>query len=185
VNEIDRNEAESTTTAGCCYPLSEALQTHIFAESRAINRYIASKYKSEGADLLPPAPSAKLEVWLEVESHHFYPNASPLVYNLLVKPMMGGAPDPVAVDKHAHQLARVLDVYEAHLAENRYLAGDEFTLADANHMSYLLYLSKTPKAGLVAERPHVRAWWEDIAARPAFKKTVAGIPFPHPPPPAA
>jgi heat shock transcription factor len=24
--------------------------------------------------------------------------------------------------KHAHQLARVLDVYEAHLAENRYLA---------------------------------------------------------------
>jgi glutathione S-transferase len=94
----------------------------VLYESRAINRYIASKYKSEGADLLPPAPSAKLEVWLEVESHHFYPNASPLVYNLLVKPMMGGAPDPVAVDKHAHQLARVLDVYEAHLTENRYLA---------------------------------------------------------------
>lgn len=157
----------------------------VLYESRAINRYIATKYKSEGADLLPTVPSAKLEVWLEVESHHFYPNASPLVYNLLVKPLLGGAPDPVVVDKHAHQLAKVLDIYEDHLAKNKYLAGDEFTLADANHMSYLLYLSKTPKAGLVAERPHVKAWWEDIAARPAFKKTVAGIPFPPPPPAAA
>ncbi|RCV28927.1 hypothetical protein SETIT_5G442000v2 [Setaria italica] len=153
----------------------------VLYESRAINRYIATKYKSDGADLLPTIPSAKLEVWLEVESHHFYPNASPLVYHLLVKPMMGGAPDPLVVDKHAHQLAKVLDIYEDHLAKNKYLAGDEFTLADANHMSYLFYLSKTPKAGLVAERPHVKAWWEDIAARPAFKKTVAGIPFPPPP----
>ena len=159
-----------------------ALASHCIciAESRAINRYIASKYKSEGPDLLP-TPSAKLEVWLEVESHHFYPNVSPLVFQLLVKPLLGGAPDPVVVDKHAHQLAKVLDVYEAHLAGNKYLAGDQFSLADANHMSYLFCLSKTPKAGLVDERPHVKAWWEDIAARPAFKKTVAAIPLPPPP----
>lgn len=116
-----------------------------------------------------------------MESHHFYPNVSPLVFQLLIKPLMGGSPDPVVVDKHAHQLAKVLDVYEAHLAGNKYLAGDEFTLADANHASYLLYLSKTPKAGLVADRPHVKAWWENIAARPAFQKTAAAIPLPKPP----
>ncbi|CAL4959574.1 unnamed protein product [Urochloa decumbens] len=153
----------------------------VLYESRAINRYIASKYKSEGTALLPEAASAKLEVWLEVESHHFYPNVSPLVFQLLIRPMMGGAPDPVVVDKHAHQLAKVLDVYEDHLAKNKYLAGDEFSLADANHMSYLFCLTKTPKAGLVDDRPHVKAWWEGIAARPAFKKTVAAIPLPPPP----
>jgi glutathione S-transferase len=120
-------------------------------------------------------------VWLEVESHHFYPNASPLVFQLLFRPLFGGAPDPLVVDKHAHELAKVLDVYEAHLASNKYLAGDEFTLADANHASYLLYLTKTPKAGLVNDRPHVKAWWEEIAKRPAFQKTVAAIPFPPPP----
>ncbi|CAO2195795.1 unnamed protein product, partial [Urochloa humidicola] len=108
----------------------------VLYESRAINRYIASKYKSEGTELLPATASAKLEVWLEVESHHFYPNVSPLVFQLLVKPMLGGAPDPIVVDKHTHQLAKVLDVYEDHLAKNKYLAGDEFSLADANHMSY-------------------------------------------------
>ncbi|TVU34670.1 hypothetical protein EJB05_16514 [Eragrostis curvula] len=146
-------------------------------ESRAINRYIATKYKSQGPDLVP-TPSAKLEVWLEVESHHFYPAVSPLVFELLVKPMLGGAPDAAVVDKHADALGKVLDVYEAHLAQNKYLAGESFTLADLNHMPYLLYLSKTPKAELVAARPHVRAWWEDIATRPAFQKTVAAIPFP-------
>lgn len=120
-------------------------------------------------------------MWLEVESHHFHPNASPLVFQLLVRPLLGGAPDAAVVEKHAEQLAKVLDVSEAHLARNKYLAGDEFTLADANHASYLLYLSKTPKAGLVAARPHVKAWWEAIAARPAFQKTVAAIPLPPPP----
>ena len=117
-------------------------------------------------------------MWLEVESQHFYPNVSPLVFQLLIKPLLGGAPDPEVVDKHAHELANVLDIYEAHLAQNKYLAGDEFTLADLNHMSYLLYLSKTPKAELVTSRPHVKAWWEDISARPAFQKTVAAIPLP-------
>jgi glutathione S-transferase len=92
--------------------------------------------------------------------------------------MLGGAPDAAVVDKHAEELAKVLDVYEAHLARNRFLAGDEFTLADLNHMPYLLYLAKTPKADLVAARPHVKAWWEGIASRPAFQKTVAAIPFP-------
>ena len=149
----------------------------VLYESRAINRYVATKYKSDGPDLLP-TPSAKLEVWLEVESHHFYPAVSDLVFQLLIKPLLGGAPDPVVVDKHAHMLAKVLDVYEAHLAKNKYLAGDQFTLADLNHMSYLLYLSKTPKAELVTSRPHVKAWWDDISARPAWQKTVAAIPFP-------
>ncbi|KAF0923451.1 hypothetical protein E2562_006348 [Oryza meyeriana var. granulata] len=151
----------------------------VLYESRAINRYIATKYKAEGADLLPASASpAKLEVWLEVESHHFYPAISELVFQLLIKPLLGGAPDQAVVDKHAGALAKVLDIYDAHLAGNRYLAGDHFTLADANHMSYLLYLTKTPMAELLMSRPHVKAWWDDISARPAWKKTAAAIPFP-------
>uniref|UniRef100_A0ACD5XFI9 Uncharacterized protein n=1 Tax=Avena sativa TaxID=4498 RepID=A0ACD5XFI9_AVESA len=155
----------------------------VLYESRAINRYIATKYRSQGPDLVP-TPSAKLETWLEVESHHFYPAVSPLVFQLLIKPMLGGAPDAAVVDKHAAELAKVLDVYEAHLAKegNRYLAGGAYTLADANHLSYMFMLTKTSKAeDLVASRPHVKAWWEDISARPAWKKTVAAIPLPPSP----
>ncbi|KAM3335266.1 hypothetical protein ACQJBY_029596 [Aegilops geniculata] len=147
-------------------------------ESRAINRYIATKYGSSGLNLLP-TPSAKMEAWLEVESHHFFPSAQTVVYELLIKPLFGAAPDTAEADKKAAELDKLLDVYEAHLAAgNKYLAGDVLTLADANHMSWLFLLTKSPKAELVASRPHVKAWWEEISARPAWAKTVVCIPLP-------
>ncbi|CAM0884603.1 unnamed protein product [Alopecurus aequalis] len=155
----------------------------ILFESRAISRHIATKYKSQGPDLLP-TPSAKLETWLEVESHHFYPAVADLVYEIRVRPRLpgGASPDPAVVDGLARKVAAVLDVYEAHLAAgNRYLAGDVFTLADVNHMAQLLVISLTPRAAeLVAARPHVQAWWDDISARPAWKKTVAALPLSPP-----
>ena len=123
-----------------------------------------------------------VDVWTEVEAHQYNPALSPVVYECLVYPATRGVPtNQKVVDESLEKLSKVLDVYEAHLAQNKYLAGDQFTLADANHASYLLYLTKTPKAGLVNDRPHVKAWWEDIAARPAFQKTAAALPLPPPP----
>ena len=153
------------------------------AESRAISRHIATKYKTLGPDLLP-TPSAKLETWLEVESHHFYPAVADLVYELRVRPRLpgGASPDPAVVDGLARKVADVLDVYEAHLAAgNRYLAVDVFTLADVNHMAQLLVISLPPRAAeLVTARPHVQAWWDEISSRPAWKKTVAALPLSPP-----
>ncbi|KAM0893743.1 hypothetical protein ACQ4PT_024907 [Festuca glaucescens] len=111
----------------------------ISVKSRAISRHIATKYKHLGPDLLP-TPSAKLETWLEVHSHNFYPAVADLVYELRVRPRLpgGASPDPAVVDGLARKVADVLDVYEARLAAgNRYLAGDAFTLADVNHMTQL------------------------------------------------
>ncbi|XP_008789932.1 glutathione S-transferase 3 [Phoenix dactylifera] len=153
----------------------------VLFESRAINRYIVSKCKETGPDLLRSGAGAKetaaLEVWLEVESQHFGPPIADLVFEILIKPLFGGATDPATVEKHAEKLGKVLDVYEAHLSKNKYLAGGEFTLADLNHMPYTHYLMKTPKADLVTARPHVLAWWQEVSARPAWKKTAAGIPL--------
>ncbi|XP_072959917.1 glutathione S-transferase 3-like [Typha angustifolia] len=148
----------------------------VLFESRAINRYIASKYKGTGTDLLP-AGSAAVEVWLEVEAQQFAPVISAVVFELLIKPIIGGTTDQAVVEKQAAKLASVLDVYEAHLAKNKYFAGDAFTLADLNHMAYANYLLKTPRADLITSRPHVKAWWDDVSSRPAWKKTAAGIPI--------
>ncbi|OAY77513.1 Glutathione S-transferase 3 [Ananas comosus] len=148
----------------------------VLFESRAINRYLATKYKGSGEELLP-AGSAALEVWLEVEAQQFGPAISELVFQLFIKPLLGGATDAAAVEAQAAKLGKVLDVYEERLAKNKYLAGDEFTLADLNHMPYINYLMKTPKAELIAARPHVKAWWDAVSARPAWQKTAASIPI--------
>ncbi|RVX20514.1 Glutathione S-transferase F13 [Vitis vinifera] len=38
-------------------------------------------------------------------------------------------------------------------------------------------LGKTPWASLINSRPNVKAWWEDISSRPAFKKVAEGMTF--------
>ncbi|PKU63717.1 glutathione S-transferase 3 [Dendrobium catenatum] len=150
-------------------------------ESRAINKYLANHYKGSGPDLLRSgvkAESAKVEVWLEIESQEFNPPASSIVYNVLIKRLLsGGSPDEDVVKAQEVKLSHVLDIYEKQLAETKYLAGDEFTLADLNHLPYLYGLSKTANAGLLTSRPHVSAWWESISARPSWKKAIAGNPY--------
>lgn len=90
--------------------------------------------------------------------------------------MIGLTTDMSNVEKKVERSSAVLDVYEAHLAKNKYLAGDEFSLADLNHMPELYLLAKSQKADLINSRPHVKAWWDNISARDASKKTAALIP---------
>lgn len=150
-------------------------------ESRAIARYLAANYRGSGPDLLKSgnkAESAAVEVWLEVESQDFNPPASLLVFELLIKYLLfKKGPDEAVVQAQEEKLGKVLDIYEKRLSESKYLAGDEFTLADLNHAPYLYALSKTTHAGLVTSRPHVSAWWDEISGRPAWKKIVATSPY--------
>lgn len=149
-------------------------------ESRAITKYLATKYQETGPDLLGNkslAESAMVGLWVEVEAQQFNPAISPLVFELLIKPLLGGTTDQQAVEAHAENLGKVLDVYEERLSKAKYLAGNSFTLADLHHQAYLCNLMKTGKAGLVTSRPHVMAWWEDISSRPAWKKTEAGMKY--------
>ncbi|KAB1202929.1 Glutathione S-transferase F13 [Morella rubra] len=73
------------------------------------------------------------------------------------------------------KLEKVLDVYESKLSSTKYLAGDFFSLADLHHHAYTHFLMKTPWASLINDRPHVKAWWEDISSRPATKKVAEGM----------
>ncbi|KAK9726279.1 hypothetical protein RND81_05G203500 [Saponaria officinalis] len=144
-------------------------------ESRAITKYIASAYESSGTPLLHQDKKqlANLAIWSEVEAHQFDPVASKLAWELYYKGIFGMQADPAAVEEHEAKLAKVLDVYEARLAQSKYLTGDTYTLADLHHLPALHYLSGTKVKALFDERPHVSAWSKDILARPAWEKTLA------------
>lgn len=147
-------------------------------ESRAITRYIATRYKGNGTDLLrwnDVQKSAVVNVWLEAESQSFNPPISAIVYELVIKPMFGGNTDEAVVVANEEKLGKVLDVYEERLSKSKYLAGEFYSLADLHHLSYTYYLMKTPKASLINSRPHVKAWWEDISSRPASKKVTQAM----------
>ncbi|KAJ1686000.1 hypothetical protein LUZ63_017390 [Rhynchospora breviuscula] len=151
----------------------------VLFESRAISKYVLRKYKESGTDLLKEgnlAESAMVEVWLEAESQQYNPAISPIVYQSLVIPKMrGGSPDQTIIDASLEKFKKVLEVYEARLSKSKYLAGDFFSLADLSHFPYTRYLMVTPYASVFESYPHVKAWWEDITSRPAFKKVSAGM----------
>ncbi|KAH9615626.1 hypothetical protein KSS87_011779 [Heliosperma pusillum] len=144
-------------------------------ESRAITKYIASAYESKGTPLLckDKKQIANLAIWSEVEAHQFDPVASKLAWELFYKGLFGMQTDAAAVEENEAKLVKVLDVYEARLAQSKYLAGDSFTLADLQHLPALHYLSGTKVKSLFDERPHVSAWCKDILARPSWEKSLA------------
>ena len=76
-----------------------------------------------------------------------------------------------AIDRFAMETKRQLDVMERHLADNKYFAGDEYTIADIAIWPWYgnLVLGKLYGAAEfldVASYTNVTRWAEDIAARP-------------------
>ncbi|PRQ19241.1 putative glutathione transferase [Rosa chinensis] len=149
-------------------------------ESRAIATYVAEKYKDSGSDLIRHQnlkEAALVKVWSEVESQTFHPVISAIVYQFLIAPLFGQQTDQAVIDANLEKLKNILDVYESRLKSSKYLAGDFFSLADLNHCPYLFYFMRSPWTSVVNERPHVKAWWEDISSRPSFKKVAEGMTF--------
>jgi len=85
------------------------------------------------------------------------------------------APMKYPIDRYAMEAKRQLDVLDRHLAEHRYLAGAEYTIADiANWPWYgALALGRLYDAAeflQVQEYTHVQRWAQEIDARPAVQR---------------
>ncbi|RZS19888.1 hypothetical protein BHM03_00052362 [Ensete ventricosum] len=148
------------------------------SESRAIVRYFAAKYADRGPNLLGRTAEerAKVEQWLDVEAITYSPCAFPIVFNLFLFPIRGLPGNKGEAVAAMEKLDKVLEVYEKQLARTKYLAGDEFTLADLTHIPVTRYLVEhCGLAYLLDDKPHVKAWWEAVSSRPAWKKVMSFV----------
>lgn len=145
-------------------------------ESRAIMRYYAEKYRSQGVELLGKTIEEKglVEQWLEVEAHNFNPPAYNLVIHVLFPSLLvDGTPDPKVIEESEAKLVKVFNIYEERLSKNKYLAGDFFSLADISHLPFTDYIvNNMGKDYLIKERKNVSAWWDDISSRPSWNKII-------------
>lgn len=138
-------------------------------ESGAILLYLAEKF---GA-LLPQDPAKRTECM------------SWLFWQMASAPILGGgfghfyayAPEKYQypIDRYTMEVKRQLDVLDRHLAAHRYLAGDEYSIADIAVWPWYGALVRHAlyDAGEfldVASYTHVQRWAEDIAQRPAVQR---------------
>ncbi|KAJ1259961.1 hypothetical protein BS78_10G195400 [Paspalum vaginatum] len=147
-------------------------------QSRAISRYVLRKYKTPdgSSNLLRDGDlegSALVDAWLDVEALQYEPAVHAVFVQHRVIPALGGTPDERVIGDSVGKLREVLEVYEAQLAKHRYLAGDAVSLADLSHFPYTHYFMGMPYATVFDPFPRVKAWWEDLVARPAVRKVAA------------
>ncbi|MCW9034555.1 MAG: glutathione-dependent disulfide-bond oxidoreductase, partial [Rhodospirillales bacterium] len=147
---------------------STATPTRVF-ESGSILLYLAEKF---GA-LLPSDPTKRTEC------------LSWLFWQMGSAPYLGGgfghfysyAPFKIeyCIDRFSMEVKRQLDVLDRHLADNRYMCGDEYTIADIAIWPWYgaLVLNKVYEAAEfldTASYKHMNRWTNEIDARKAVQR---------------
>jgi len=143
-------------------------------ESRAIGRYLATL--GSGPELIPTEPKAhaKFEQAASIESANFDPIASGIAKEKVFKPRWGGVTDEKHVEELVGQLEGKLDGYEIILSKQKYLAGDNLTVADLFHLPYGSMVFEQLGYGNLDKRPNVKRWWNDISSRAAWQAVKNG-----------
>jgi glutathione S-transferase len=134
-------------------------------ESRAMCRYIDGK----AGDKLTPRDlkgRARMEQWISVETSNFTPHAMKFIYDEVFK----RAQTPEVLAEAGGKLDVCCGVLDKALTSSQFLCGDQFTLADIGYAPYLEYAMNTAAKATIAKHPHVVAWWNRVAERPAWRK---------------
>jgi GSH-dependent disulfide-bond oxidoreductase len=127
----------------------------------------------------------KFGAFLPTETQQRAQCMSWLMWQMGSAPFLGGgfghfyayAPEKLQypIDRYAMEVKRQMDVLDRHLAENRYLAGDDYTIADmATWPWYGLlakgYLYEAGEFLQVQTYTHVLRWADEIMVRPGAKR---------------
>jgi GST-like protein len=133
-------------------------------ESGAILIYLAAKT----GKLMPAGEREKYEVlqWVMFQMG-------------TVGPMLGQthhfrmyAPEKIqyAIDRYTNEARRLYGVIDKRLSQSAYLAGDEYTIAD---IATFPWLRSAKNQGIDwDDYPHMKRWFDQIAARPAVQRGV-------------
>ncbi|XP_071725163.1 glutathione S-transferase-like [Rutidosis leptorrhynchoides] len=156
-------------------PAFQDESTSLF-ESRAICRYICEKHHDKGYNGLygtNPLAKASIDQWLEAEGQSFNPPSSVLVFQLAFAPRMKIKQDEKLIRQNEDKLSKLLDIYDKRLGESRFLAGEDFSLADLSHLPNAHYLvNATDRKELFTSRKNVERWWSEISNRDSWNKVV-------------
>ncbi|KAJ7868456.1 glutathione S-transferase [Mycena leptocephala] len=149
----------------------------IMYESRAICRYLEDKYPEQGTKLVPSDVQGKalFEQAASIEYSNFDPLAYAAVAEMVFKPMRGQASDKAVFDALIAGLSAKLDAYEVILGKQKYLAGNELTLADLFHLPYGILLEKAGSDLMTTKGPNVTRWFNELCARPSWIRVIEGV----------
>lgn len=129
-------------------------------ETLAITTYIDEAF--DGPALQPDSPieRARMLQWISATNDYMVDAmVRRCIRERFIKPMRGQDPDEDVIAKALPDITYQLDLLNTTLAETRYLAGDQLTLADLFAAPIIAYLEGTPEGdAALPSRPHITQW---------------------------
>jgi len=123
----------------------------LLTESKAIMRYIASR-NDEELDLFS---DAEVDRWMEIHSSVWEP-----------------AVDSLGDEESQSAAETVLQTYNKHLEDNKFLANDEYSIADICHVSSLYNLLTSGKKNTLKKYDHLYRWIKRIMKRESVENVI-------------
>ena len=140
-----------------------------------------------GGKAFPLGESGAILFYLAEKHGAFFPESSAERYTCMqwlmfqmsgIGPMFGQyvyfsrrvKDQPHGLERYTNEVLRLYDVVERRLEESRYLAGDDYTIADMASFPPLRYVTVT---GLDrSSYPNMNRWIDEIAQRPAVARAI-------------
>ncbi|KAF9483559.1 glutathione S-transferase [Pholiota conissans] len=146
-------------------------------EARAICYYIVVKYADQGTTNLIPSElkaNALYQQAASMEAVYFAEYAEKAIQELLVYPLKGLPTIRANFEAAIAELSAKLEVYDQILGKQRFLAGDEITLADLFHVPMGVMIGMTG-SDIIEAKPNVRRWFAELTSRPAWQAVKGNI----------
>jgi glutathione S-transferase len=141
-------------------------------ESEAILRYLAARYGAPQFWSDDPAARAAVDQWLAWTAASLYRDWIDLFWRRVRTPPQ--QQDAAEIERLRQNTAARYAFLDSQLASRPFLAGDTFSLADIAAGMTLYRWYEMPIAR--PELPALRAWYERLLERPAYRKGVC-LPF--------
>ena len=133
-------------------------------ESHAILRYLGARYGEDVVWPRQPAARAPVDAWLDWVHTEGYVHLRDVFWQLVRTPE--AQRDLALVEQQRAALEPKLALVDAQLGRSPFVAGSSFTIADVamGLLADRWFRLPIPRA----ELPHLRRWYDGLAARPAF-----------------
>ncbi|HEY1236492.1 MAG TPA: glutathione S-transferase [Candidatus Binatia bacterium] len=137
-------------------------------ESNSVMRYLNAKYG--GGKLLPARPErmASANRWMDWQLSTFNATIVPLFWNLVrTSPEKR---DAKAVESALEKTSKAWQIVEKELSDNRFLAGEEFSLGDIPLGVWAYRWFSLPIER--PNQPNVKRWYEQLKQRKAYQSYI-------------
>ena len=159
-----------------CVPFLELDDRTVIAESMSICRYLEELHPEPPLFGRTAEERAVIDMWLRrfeldafIPMLHAVRNHVPMFAGRVVPGTRTDLPQlPVMVTRGKEMMEVFLTRVEPHMAQNEFIAGPDFTIADITGF-FTVRMTNALEMDLTTSYPAVTAWFAKVSQRPAFR----------------